>query len=133
MVFFEYILHCYVTYVVIPLHYAEINVRVRFLGQLRVPVRVLLPFQAANIARIATSPRNMDIAAVNDLSYEEFVNIFGNVVEKCPIVAAAVWPERPFLSFTALEAAINDFIDILPHAGRNEWIFFHERSVCVHI
>lgn len=65
----------------------------------------------------------MDIIAVNDLSYEEFVNIFGNVVEKCPIVAAAVWSERPFLSFTALEAAINEFIDILPQSGRNSLTF----------
>lgn len=59
----------------------------------------------------------MDISAVNDLSFEEFVNIFGNVVEKCPIVAAAVWSERPFRSFTALERAINDFIDLLPQSG----------------
>lgn len=62
----------------------------------------------------------MDITAANDLSYEEFVNIFGNVVEKCPIVAAAVWSKRPFLSSTALQAAINEFIDILPQSGRNE-------------
>lgn len=74
----------------------------------------------------------MDITAVNDLSYEEFVNIFGNVVEKCPIVAAAVWSERPFLSFSALEAAINEFIDILPPSGRNELTFFLNYR-CVYI
>uniref|UniRef100_H3D593 2-oxo-4-hydroxy-4-carboxy-5-ureidoimidazoline decarboxylase n=2 Tax=Tetraodon nigroviridis TaxID=99883 RepID=H3D593_TETNG len=60
----------------------------------------------------------MDISAVNDLSYEEFVNIFGNVVEKCPVVAAAVWSARPFLSFTALEAEIHKFIDVLPQSGK---------------
>lgn len=64
-------------------------------------------------------PRNMDISAVNYLSFEEFVNIFGNVVEKSPMVAAAVWSQRPFLSFTALEAAINEFIDLLPQSGIN--------------
>lgn len=59
----------------------------------------------------------MDITAVNGLSYEEFVDIFGNVVEKCPIVAAAVWSERPFRCPGALEAAFNDFIDLLPQSG----------------
>lgn len=59
----------------------------------------------------------MDIDAVNALPYEEFVNIFGNVVEKCPIVAAAVWSRRPFVSLTAVEAAISDFIDALPESG----------------
>lgn len=47
------------------------------------------------------------------------MNTFGNVVERCPIVAAAVWSKRPFLSFPALEAAIDEFIDILPQSGRN--------------
>ena len=61
--------------------------------------------------------RNMDIATVNVLPYEDFVNILGNVVEKCPIVAAAVWSERPFVNFTALEAAVSDFIDALPESG----------------
>ncbi|XP_038583916.1 2-oxo-4-hydroxy-4-carboxy-5-ureidoimidazoline decarboxylase [Micropterus salmoides] len=60
----------------------------------------------------------MDIDAVNALPYEEFVNIFGNVVEKCPIVAAAVWSRRPFVSLTAVEAAISDFIDALPESGK---------------
>ncbi|XP_070709310.1 2-oxo-4-hydroxy-4-carboxy-5-ureidoimidazoline decarboxylase [Pempheris klunzingeri] len=60
----------------------------------------------------------MDIAAVNALSYEDFVNIFGNVVEKCPIITAAVWSRRPFASLTALEASISDFIDALPESGK---------------
>ncbi|KAE8279882.1 2-oxo-4-hydroxy-4-carboxy-5-ureidoimidazoline decarboxylase [Larimichthys crocea] len=60
----------------------------------------------------------MDIAAVNALPYEDFVNIFGNVVEKCPIITAAVWSRRPFVNFTALEAAISEFIDGLPESGK---------------
>ncbi|XP_015257408.1 PREDICTED: putative 2-oxo-4-hydroxy-4-carboxy-5-ureidoimidazoline decarboxylase [Cyprinodon variegatus] len=60
----------------------------------------------------------MDISAVNALSYEEFVNIFGNVVEKCPLITAAVWTSHPFMSINALEAEINDFIDALPESGK---------------
>ncbi|XP_003967981.1 2-oxo-4-hydroxy-4-carboxy-5-ureidoimidazoline decarboxylase [Takifugu rubripes] len=67
----------------------------------------------------------MDIRAVNDLSFEEFVNIFGNLVEKCPIVAATVWSERPFGSFTALEKAIHDFIDHLPQSGKEGLLRCH--------
>ncbi|XP_071341321.1 2-oxo-4-hydroxy-4-carboxy-5-ureidoimidazoline decarboxylase [Trachinotus anak] len=60
----------------------------------------------------------MDISTVNSLPYEDFVNIFGNVVEKCPIITAAVWSSRPFVSLSALEAAISEFIDSLPESGK---------------
>ncbi|XP_061881114.1 2-oxo-4-hydroxy-4-carboxy-5-ureidoimidazoline decarboxylase-like [Entelurus aequoreus] len=60
----------------------------------------------------------MELSRVNQLSYEDFVSTFGNVVEKCPIVAAAVWARRPFGSMDALEDAISDFIDALPESGR---------------
>ena len=55
----------------------------------------------------------MDIEAINSLSYEDF----GNVVERCPIITAAVWSGRPFASGAALEAAINAFIEALPESG----------------
>ncbi|XP_044195626.1 2-oxo-4-hydroxy-4-carboxy-5-ureidoimidazoline decarboxylase [Thunnus albacares] len=61
---------------------------------------------------------NMEIATVNALPYEDFVNIFGNVVEKCPIITAAVWSRRPFVSLGAFEAAISEFIDALPESGK---------------
>lgn len=59
----------------------------------------------------------MDVSAVNALPYEDFVNIFGNVVEKCPLITAAVWEKRPFVSLAALETAISEFIDALPESG----------------
>lgn len=61
----------------------------------------------------------MDIASVNALSYEDFVDAFGNVVERCPIVTAAVWSRRPFVTFSDLAAAISEFIDALPHSGES--------------
>nr|XP_057915294.1 2-oxo-4-hydroxy-4-carboxy-5-ureidoimidazoline decarboxylase [Doryrhamphus excisus] len=60
----------------------------------------------------------MELSGVNELPYEDFINIFANVVEKCPIVAAAVCSSRPFGSVDALEAAIGDFIDALPESGK---------------
>ncbi|XP_061522060.1 2-oxo-4-hydroxy-4-carboxy-5-ureidoimidazoline decarboxylase [Phycodurus eques] len=61
---------------------------------------------------------NMELSQVNELPYEDFVNIFGNVVERCPIVAAAVCSQRPFADIDAFEATICDFIDALSEAGK---------------
>lgn len=66
----------------------------------------------------------MDINTVNALPYDDFVNIFGNVVEKCPIILAAVWSRRPFVSLPALEAAITEFIDGLPESGEAQIYIF---------
>lgn len=73
-------------------------------------------WQIAQKERFLTN-KKMDISAVNDLPYEDFVDIFGNVVEKCPLVSAAVWTRRPFVGLNDLEAAINHFIDALPEPG----------------
>nr|XP_061809930.1 2-oxo-4-hydroxy-4-carboxy-5-ureidoimidazoline decarboxylase-like [Nerophis lumbriciformis] len=60
----------------------------------------------------------MKLSQVNSLPYEDFVNIFGNVVEKCPFVAAAVWSQLPFADVDAFERAICDFIDSMPDLGK---------------
>ncbi|XP_068604342.1 2-oxo-4-hydroxy-4-carboxy-5-ureidoimidazoline decarboxylase [Brachionichthys hirsutus] len=60
----------------------------------------------------------MDIAAINALPYEAFVNTFGNVVERCPLISAAVWSRRPFESLADLEAAVSEFIEALPESGK---------------
>ncbi|XP_068162437.1 2-oxo-4-hydroxy-4-carboxy-5-ureidoimidazoline decarboxylase-like [Antennarius striatus] len=60
----------------------------------------------------------MDIATINALPCEEFVKIFDNVIVKCPLIAAAVWPRRPFKDLIAFEEAISEFIDSLPDSGK---------------
>ncbi|XP_041924720.1 2-oxo-4-hydroxy-4-carboxy-5-ureidoimidazoline decarboxylase [Alosa sapidissima] len=60
----------------------------------------------------------MDISSANSLSYEDFVDIFGNVVEKNPLIAAAIWSHRPFANLSELEARIVEFIDKLPESGK---------------
>lgn len=59
----------------------------------------------------------MDISVVNALTYEEFVNLFGNVVEKCPIISAEIWSHRPFKDLADIEAHIMGFIHSLPDSG----------------
>lgn len=60
----------------------------------------------------------MDFPALNSLSFEEFISIFGNVVENCPLITAAVWSKRPFANISELEAALHHFIDSLPDSGK---------------
>ena len=54
---------------------------------------------------------------LNNLDYEQFINILGNVVEHCPLIAASVWSERPFSSPDEIMSAINVFVQGLPITG----------------
>uniref|UniRef100_A0A8D0U5X6 2-oxo-4-hydroxy-4-carboxy-5-ureidoimidazoline decarboxylase n=1 Tax=Sus scrofa TaxID=9823 RepID=A0A8D0U5X6_PIG len=56
----------------------------------------------------------MDIEKVNSMDFGEFVDVFGNVIERCPLIAAAVWSQRPFSGLEDLEKHFFAFIDALP-------------------
>ncbi|KAM3933285.1 putative 2-oxo-4-hydroxy-4-carboxy-5-ureidoimidazoline decarboxylase [Leptodactylus fuscus] len=60
----------------------------------------------------------MDVDAVNCMNYEQFLDVFGNIIEKCPIITAAVWSRRPFASFSEVEDKVYDFIESLPISGK---------------
>lgn len=60
----------------------------------------------------------MEVHIFNSMDYEEFVGKFGNVVERCPMITAAVWSHRPFASLEALENTFGDFIDSLLPSGK---------------
>ncbi|KAM4859674.1 putative 2-oxo-4-hydroxy-4-carboxy-5-ureidoimidazoline decarboxylase [Thomomys bottae] len=60
----------------------------------------------------------MDMAKVNSMDFGEFVDVFGNVIERCPLIAAAVWSQRPFSDLEDLEKHFFAFIDILPQSGQ---------------
>ncbi|XP_004631108.1 putative 2-oxo-4-hydroxy-4-carboxy-5-ureidoimidazoline decarboxylase [Octodon degus] len=60
----------------------------------------------------------MDMEKVNCMDFDEFVGVFGNVIERCPLIAAAVWSQRPFLDLEDLEKHYFAFIDALPQSGQ---------------
>ncbi|XP_036106656.1 putative 2-oxo-4-hydroxy-4-carboxy-5-ureidoimidazoline decarboxylase [Molossus molossus] len=60
----------------------------------------------------------MDMEKVNSMDFREFVDVFGNVIERCPLIAAAVWSQRPFSDLEDLEQHFSAFIDALPQAGQ---------------
>ncbi|XP_066225346.1 putative 2-oxo-4-hydroxy-4-carboxy-5-ureidoimidazoline decarboxylase isoform X1 [Saccopteryx leptura] len=59
----------------------------------------------------------MDMEKVNSMDFGEFVDVFGNVIERCPLIAAAVWSQRPFSDLDDLEKHFSAFIDALPQSG----------------
>jgi len=67
----------------------------------------------------------MNISAVNNFSYDDFIKTFGNVVEMTPSCVAGVYSERPFASFDAFVSAIYRFIDNLPKDKKEEILRNH--------
>ena len=47
---------------------------------------------------------------VNNLEFEDFMEKFGNVIERTPMVTAIVWTYRPFPDFQALHEAFCQFL-----------------------
>lgn len=64
----------------------------------------------------ATARKTM--SEVNLMDYEEFIKVFGNVIEHCSLCVAAVWRYRPFKSVKHLYEEICTFVDQLPGSGR---------------
>ncbi|KAG3293247.1 putative 2-oxo-4-hydroxy-4-carboxy-5-ureidoimidazoline decarboxylase [Ictidomys tridecemlineatus] len=60
----------------------------------------------------------MNMEKVNSMDFGEFVDVFGNVIERCPLIAAAVWSQRPFFDLEDLEKHFFAFIDALPQSGQ---------------
>lgn len=67
----------------------------------------------------------LSIAEVNQLPFEEFIQIFGNVVEHCSLCAAAVWRNCPFSNIQNLSSAFNEFMDNLPMIGKEGILRLH--------
>ena len=80
----------------------------------------------------ATGAQAMDIEKVNSMDFGEFVDVFGNVIERCPLIAAAVWSKRPFSGLGDLEKHFFAFIDGLPLSGKAlGWMLTEGFQVCL--
>ena len=60
----------------------------------------------------------LTINEINGLSSEDFIELLKNVIEHCPIVAAAIWSQIPFSSVKDVHKAICAFLDALPVEGK---------------
>ncbi|XP_033633828.1 histone-lysine N-methyltransferase, H3 lysine-79 specific-like [Asterias rubens] len=59
---------------------------------------------------------------VNALSWDLFIQQFGNVVEHGQVVASAAWAKRPFVNMKALHRAFCEYLDSMTHAGKEALI-----------
>lgn len=82
--------------------------------------RARLQCDMASQASSVSPTTSLRISQVNSLSDEDFITTFGNVIEHCSLVAAAVVKSRPFHSLEHLHAEICSFIDELPVKGEEK-------------
>ncbi len=59
----------------------------------------------------------LTLAEVNSLDYDIFVEKFGNIIEHCPVLAAALWKYRPFHSTEDLMDKMSAIVKDLPLSG----------------
>ena len=57
------------------------------------------------------------VTEVNEMDLESFVDAFGGIVERSPVLLAAIWHSRPFGSTTQILASIHESIAQLPREG----------------
>ena len=55
---------------------------------------------------------------VNKLSYEEFIDIFGNIIEHSPVIIAGVWSHLPFSDVAEFHNTVCKTVDELPFTGK---------------
>ena len=59
----------------------------------------------------------LPLAEINRLNFEHFTDHLGNVIEHCPVLAAALWNQRPFDSVSHMVAELANIISDLPKSG----------------
>ncbi|XP_038067045.1 2-oxo-4-hydroxy-4-carboxy-5-ureidoimidazoline decarboxylase-like [Patiria miniata] len=55
---------------------------------------------------------------INRLSFDDFIELFGNVIEHGKLVAGAIWARRPFYDAGNIWEAVCEFLDALPLQGK---------------
>ena len=66
---------------------------------------------------VKTSFTMLSIEEVNLLDFETFISHFGNVIEHCPVLAAALWAQKPFHSIEEFISKMTGIVQALPISG----------------
>ncbi|XP_058898318.1 putative 2-oxo-4-hydroxy-4-carboxy-5-ureidoimidazoline decarboxylase [Kogia breviceps] len=66
----------------------------------------------------ASGTQATDTEKFNSMDFGEFVDVFGNVIERCPLIAAAVGSQRPSSDLEDLEQHLVAFTEALPQSGK---------------
>lgn len=69
--------------------------------------------------------RHLTIDEVNSLTSENFIRIFGNVVDHSPSAAIGILKNRPFNSAKDISVAINNYLDALKENEKERILKIH--------
>ncbi|XP_060065823.1 2-oxo-4-hydroxy-4-carboxy-5-ureidoimidazoline decarboxylase-like [Ylistrum balloti] len=67
----------------------------------------------------------LTIDDVNKMTSDQFIDVFGNIVEHCSLCAAAVWQHRPFQDVHHFHKVVCEFLDNLPVNGKQGVLRLH--------
>lgn len=66
---------------------------------------------------MTAEPKITPIKDVNELSYEDFIAMFKNVLEHGDLAAAVVWSYKPFNNIVEIQDSFSNFLDELSLNG----------------
>jgi hypothetical protein len=67
---------------------------------------------------ILAGKKMLSFTELNNLDYDIFIDVMGNVIEHCPVLSAALWRCRPFDSIENLLEEMEEIVDQLPKLGK---------------
>ena len=59
----------------------------------------------------------LSITKINCLNFEDFTEHLKNVIEHCPVLAAALWKQKPFDSVSHMVSEMAKIVSALPLSG----------------
>ena len=59
----------------------------------------------------------LPLADLNCMDFEKFTDHLNNVIEHCPVLAAALWTQRPFNSVNHMVSEMAKIVSALPLSG----------------
>ena len=60
----------------------------------------------------------LSITKINCLNFEDFTEHLKNVIEHCPVLAAALWKQKPFDSVSHMVSEMAKIVSALPLSGK---------------
>ena len=60
----------------------------------------------------------LSITEINCLNFEDFTEHLKNVIEHCPVLAAALWKQKPFDSVSHMVSEMAKIVSALPLSGK---------------
>lgn len=81
--------------------------------------------QSASVDTTFLEEKKLTLEKVNKMSYTDFIQVFGSVIEHTPLAAASVWSSSPFSDLPSLHRAFITFISNLNESSKSGLLRCH--------